>query len=92
MMFNFWIGEQIAIREGKINAGFYRDLVGEDYEYVVAHLESAGFTNIELIDLDDSGLLFWTDGKVDKVTIDGDNTFESTDWFYPDVEVIVAYH
>lgn len=49
-----WImnmNEKKAVSEGKISAGYYRDLIGEDYKTVEAHFESAGFTNIELIDL-----------------------------------------
>lgn len=86
------IDEINAKREGKINAGYYRDLVGEDYKYVVEHLEAAGFTYIELVDLDDSGILFWKEGKVENVSIGGDTSFESTDWFEPHTKVIVSYH
>ena len=59
VLLKFEIDKRIALRNGMVNAGFYRDLVGEDYEYVVSHFEAAGFTNIELVDLDDSGILFW---------------------------------
>ena len=55
-------------------------------------LQAAGFTNIELIDLDDSGLAFWTEDKVDTISVGGDTSFESTDWFDPDTKVVISYH
>ncbi|MGM9608039.1 MAG: hypothetical protein ACI3XJ_11100 [Oscillospiraceae bacterium] len=86
------INKTIAQYEGKISAGYYKDLVGKDYETVAAHFEAAGFTNIELIDLDDSGLAFWNEGKVDTISVGGDTDFESVDWFYPDTKVVISYH
>lgn len=77
---------------GKINAGYYRDLVGEDYKTVEAHFEAAGFTNIELIDLDDAGIVFWRNDKVETISIGGNTQFESTDWFDPDTKVVISYH
>lgn len=87
-----YLNKTIAQSQGKINAGYYRDLVGKNYETVVAHFEAAGFTNIELIDLDNAGIAFWNEGKVDTISIGGDTDFESTDWFYPDTKVIISYH
>ena len=84
--------EKAAIKDGKICAGYYKDLLDKDYQTVEAHLEAAGFTNIELIDLEDSGLAFWTDGKVDTISIGGDTTFDSTDYFDPDTKVVISYH
>lgn len=92
MMLKFEVEEKIAISEGKINAGFYKDLIGEDYKTVQAHFDSAGFTEVELIDLNDSGIFFWKDGKVDSISISGNNAFESTDWFKPDSKVVISYH
>ena len=86
------LNEKSARNEGKISAGFYRDLLGKDYETVEAHFESAGFTNIELIDLDDSGLAFWKNGKVETISIGGDTAFDSTDFYYPDTKVVISYH
>ena len=77
---------------GKIQAGYYKDLVGEDYRTVQAHFEAAGFTNIELIDLNDSGILFWNEGKVETISVGGDTSFESVDWFEPDTKVVISYH
>lgn len=92
MMLKMDIEEKIAQNAGKINAGYYRELVGEDYETVQAHFEAAGFTNIELIDLNDSGIAFWTNGKVEMISVGGDTSFESTDWFEPDTKVVISYH
>lgn len=78
--------------QGKINAGFYRDLIGKDYQTVESHFETAGFTNIELIDLNDSGLAFWSEGKVDTISVGGDTAFDSSDWFSPDTKVVISYH
>lgn len=92
MQLGSYIEKYIAQSEGKINAGSYHDLIGENYETVESHFEAAGFTNIELIDLHDSGLIFWTDGTVKTISIGGNTEFESTDWFYPDTKVVISYH
>lgn len=67
-------------------------MIGEDYKVVVAHFEAAGFTNIELIDLDDSGIAFWKSEKVEMISIGGNTDFETTDWFSPDTKVVISYH
>lgn len=83
---------QKEIDAGKIQAGYYGDLEGEDYKSVVAHFESAGFTDIELIDLDDSGIAFWTNEEVESISIGGNTKFTKDDWFYPDTKVVISYH
>lgn len=87
-----FLNDAVNQGKGKINAGYYGDLVGKDYQTVEAHFEAAGFTNIELVDLDDSGLAFWTEGKVDTISVGGDTSFDSIDWFYPDTKVVISYH
>ena len=77
---------------GMISAGYYQDLVGEDYKMVEAHFKAAGFTNIELIDLNDSGIAFWNEGKVETISIGGDTSFDSYDYFAPDTKVVISYH
>lgn len=77
---------------GKIHAGYYKDLIGEDYQTVEAHFRAAGFSNIELIDLNDSGILFWTDEKVKTISVGGDTDFDSGDWFEPTTKVVISYH
>lgn len=88
----FFLNKTIAQQEGKINAGYSKDLIGKNYKTVEAHFESAGFTNIELIDLNDSGIAFWNDEKVTLISIGGKTDFESIDWFQPDTKVIISYH
>ena len=78
--------------QGKVNAGNYEDLKDKDYKTVEAHFKSAGFTNIDLIDLNDAGLAFWNDGKVDTISIGGNNKFGSYDWFQKDIKVVISYH
>lgn len=86
------ITKAINRNEGKVTAGYYKDLIGEDYKTVQAHFEAAGFTNIELIDLDDAGLTIWKDGKVKTISIGGDTSFDSDDWFDPDTKVVISHH
>lgn len=88
----FAINSGVAQSQGKINAGNCSDLVGQNYESVVAHFEAAGFTNIQVIDLNDSGLAFWNDEKVATISVGGDTDFDSTDWFDPDTKVVISYH
>jgi len=82
------INKWVAQSEGKISAGYYRDLLGKDYETVEAHFEAAGFTNIELIDLND----FWNKGKVETISVGGDTSFESMDYFSPETKVVISHH
>lgn len=81
-----------AEAEGMISAGFHGDYEDEDYEAVVKQFEEMGFENIVIIDLDDSGLKLWENGKVESISIDGDSSFDSDDYFYPDDKVIIKYH
>lgn len=83
---------QEAIDAGKISAGQSYKLIGEDYRTVEAHFEAAGFTNIQLIDLDDSGFEFWIDGDVETISIGGDTSFTSSDYYDPDTKVVISYH
>ena len=79
-------------RLGKISAGNYSDLVGEDYRTVEAHFRAAGFTNIELIDLDDSGIAFWNNGKVKTISVGGNTSFSTFDYFDSDVKIVISYY
>lgn len=87
-----FLHQSINQAQGKISAGYYKDLVGEDYKVVEAHFKAAGFTNIELIDLNDSGIAFWNDGKVAIISVGGNTDFETVDWFDPDTVVVISYH
>ena len=57
-----------------------------------AKLDAAGFTNVELIDLDESGRLFRNAGKIETISVGSDTLFESTDWFNPDTKAVISYH
>ena len=81
-----------AIEEGKITAGNYDDLEGENYKTVKAHFESAGFKNIQLVELKDSGFAIWQKGKVVKISIGGNTTFTSNDYFDKKTKVVISYH
>lgn len=69
------------------------ELVGQDYKVAVSALERAGFTkvtsepkydiNIEEVDVE---------GKVESVSIDGQDTFTSEERYQFDAAVIVFYH
>ena len=82
----------IAHLQGKISVGYYSDYVGEDYTAVVKQFEEMGFSNIVTIDLDDSGIAFWNDGKVKSVSINGNDHFDDYSYFSPGDKVIIKYH
>lgn len=86
------INKTVAQNTGKVNVGNYSDLIGKDYKTVEAHFKAAGFINIELIDLKDSGVAFWKNGKVETISVGGNTNFESIDWFSTDTKVVISYH
>lgn len=86
------INKGVAQVQGKVSAGYHEDYIGEDYEAVVKQFEEMGFENIVTIDLDDSGLAFWNNGKVKSVSINGDDSFQSTSYFHLEDKVIIKYH
>ena len=65
---------------------------GNKYQAVLEQLDSAGFTNITTIDLDDAGWIINKADTVDSVSIGGDSSFISSDYFEPDAKVIISYH
>ena len=83
---------QEAMESGKISAGASYEYEETDYEAVVEQLKLLGFTNVTSVDLKDAGLALWKNGKVVSVSIDGDTSFGSNDYFYPDAVVIVTHH
>lgn len=84
--------EELAKSSGMVCAGLADDYIDKDYETVVATFEAAGFTNIETIDLEDSGLRFWKNEKVESVSVGGDLRFGRNDYFPPDTKVVISYH
>lgn len=85
--------EKEMIEQGKIQVGVsYEHFEGEKYEAVVKELNARGFTNIEIIDLDDAG---WFRNKADtvkSVSINGDAYFGSSTYFFPTDKVIITHH
>lgn len=84
--------EKKEVQQGKVQVGSYEDLIGKDYKTVEEHFKSAGFTNIKLINLKDSGIKFWEKGEVETISIAGNNKFYSEDYFFKDDEVVISYH
>ena len=78
--------------KGKIRAGNYFDYNDLNYQAVETQLSALGFTNIVLIDLGNSNDRGVPDGEVESITINGDSTFWSEDYFYPNDTVIIRYH
>lgn len=67
--------------------------IGTDYEGVVAELEEAGFTNIELQEVQDlTSASDMQDGDVGAISIDGVTDFEEGTKFEADVPIIITYH
>lgn len=94
MIFGFsmaYIPKIIGEAEGKICAGFHRDLEGKNYQYVKSTLEAAGFSNIELIELNDEDF-FNKDGDVSSVSVGGNTSFDSSDYFDKDAKIVITYH
>ncbi|MCM1529018.1 MAG: hypothetical protein NC093_03380 [Alistipes sp.] len=85
------IKEKIAINDGKLSAGYYKDYKGENYQKALITLESIGFTNIKEIDLEDEGFLK-KDGDVVSISINGNEYFVSSDYFEKDVPIVITYH
>lgn len=92
------VGGFFAIRStheksnGNIKAGSYSDYVGRNYKAVQAELEATGFTNIQLIDLNDSGIKFCKKNKVEFISIVDKSNFESVDYFSPNDKIVISYH
>lgn len=67
--------------------------IGTDYEEVVAQLEDAGFTNIELQEVQDlTSESDMGDGEVGAISIDGATDFAKGAKFEADAPVIITYH
>lgn len=82
----------ISRSQGKIQAGFYRDYLNQKYEVVEKQMEAAGFTNIEIIDLNEPGLFGSKKDKVHSISIAGNSSFDSSNWFFPNDKVIISHY
>lgn len=67
--------------------------LGEHFEIAVEELESAGFTNVQTKALGDL-ITGWLkdDGEVEKIRIDGSNSFSKGAWFPADTKILITYH
>ena len=82
----------IAASQGKISAGAASDFIGEDYRTVKKQLKAAGFTDIDMVELNDAGIAFWNNDEVCAISIGGKKNFKKNDYFDPDETVVVSYH
>ena len=97
MLFIFYMGhleETADQRMGLVSVTMSaKDLKGKDHDDVVLMLSTDGFTNIAEEALDDLVLGWITkDGTVEKVSINGNATFESGDKFPKNSTVKFVYH
>lgn len=70
-----------------------QDYVGVNFETVVSELQSAGFQNIEVKEIEDlTSNSELQDGDVGQISINGDTLFEQDSEFEKDVPVIITYH
>ncbi len=84
---------QEKINRGMIQVGqSSNDMVGKDVNLVKEQLESAGFANITLIEVKDKSWFHKNKGNVESITIGGDASFYSSDYFYPDVKIVISYY
>lgn len=89
------ISDKKAIAEGKLQVGISSYDIEEEkpkYQGVISQLEAAGFSNITAIDLDDAGIFKNRADTVESITIDGDTSFSSDDYYSPNAKIIISYH
>ncbi|MCR5449762.1 MAG: hypothetical protein K6F23_10230 [Solobacterium sp.] len=81
-------------KESEIRIDFtIKDYKGDNYNDVVSALESKGFKNVKVENLQDVVLgIFAKDGIVESVFIDGKDDYKVGDWISNQSEVIVTYH
>ena len=69
------------------------DYEGRMYEEVEKELKDQGFKNVKTAKIEDLITGWLTkDGEVDKVTIDGKDSYKSGEWIDKDAKVIIFYH
>lgn len=66
---------------------------GRNYQSVAEDFKSHGFTNINLEELDDLVIGWFTkEGEVESVSVDGDTGYSADTWYPNNVEVVIIYH
>lgn len=76
--------------QGYISAGWYKDYLDQDYEFVEAQMEALGFTDIKTIDLDDADEEH-KENTVKIISVKGNTEFDDDDYFSPEDKVVIAY-
>lgn len=85
--------EQKKIDAGMIKVGqSSEDMEGQNYKAVMEQLRTAGFENIVDLDLEDNTWILFNDDEVVNVSIGGETSFYSSDYFYPDAEIVISHH
>ena len=70
-----------------------KDFKGDNYNDVVSALESKGFQNVKVENLQDVVLgVFAKDGAVESISINGTVDYKVGDWVSNESEIIVTYH
>jgi predicted nucleic acid-binding Zn ribbon protein len=77
--------------DGKVSVGSYKNYRKKNYEYVVALLKARGFTNFQIIDLNDAGFMK-KENTVKEISIGGKTKFKKKDRFSLDDPVIITHH
>lgn len=68
-------------------------MIGEHYEDVFKMFETEGFTNIELVRLDNLKLgILSKENAVESVYVGGNKRYDHKKWYPKDVEVRINYH
>ena len=83
-----------SVHEGQLHAPLSSfDASSLKYEEVVTAFEDVGFTNVSTLTIEDSGDEGDDrNGLVEKVTVDGEEYYDTDEWFDPAVKIIVYYH
>ena len=93
--FNKIITNAMLITEGTVQLTMNpKDFSKMTFEEAEAALRKMGFTNISKNGEKDIKLVdvLKQDGKVDTITIDGEESFISGNWYLNDVEIVINYH
>ncbi len=65
----------------------------KDYQFVLSSLRNAGFTNITCMNLHDIRLgILQKPGRVETITINGEELRTGGRVFYPDAPIVITYH
>lgn len=85
--------EKKSIEAGMLKIGISSsELKGKKYQGIADQLESQGFTRVICIDLHDAGLFKNRNNTIESITVDGESSFSSDDYYYPDVKIVISYH